>query len=101
MVAMTPLITIQIMGLVYKYKLSRTEEEERSEMGDPEGMPDYTDWERFESEEENYVPQTLLPEVDVEYVAGPEWLRMAYEEKLHDVIDDNEYIDLDDGEENA
>jgi hypothetical protein len=101
LVAMTPLITIQIMGLVYKYKLDRMEEEERREMGDPEGMPDYTDWERFESEEENHVPQTLLPVVDVEYVAGPEWLRVAYEEKLHDVIDDNEYIDLDDGEENA
>jgi hypothetical protein len=98
LVAMTPLITIQIMGLIYKYKLSRTEEEERSEMGEPAGMPDYTDWERFESEEENYTPPTLLPEVDAEYVASPEWLRLAYEDRLHDVIDDNEYIDFDAGE---
>jgi hypothetical protein len=95
LVAMTPLITIQIMGLIYKYKLGRTEKEERSEMGEPENMPAYTDWERFESEEENYVPHVLMPEVDDEYVASPEWLRVAYEDKLHDLIEDNEYIDFD------
>jgi hypothetical protein len=95
LVAMTPLITIQIMGLIYKYKLGKTEREERSEMGEPENMPDYTDWERFESEEENWVPQAWMPDVDAEYVAGPEWLRLAYEDRLHDVIEDNEYIDLD------
>jgi hypothetical protein len=99
LVAMTPLITIQIMGLIYKYKLGKTEKEERSEMGEPQDMPDYTDWERFESEEENYAPHVLMPEVDDEYVASPEWLRVAYEDKLHDVIDDNDYIDFDAGEQ--
>jgi hypothetical protein len=78
LVAMTPLVTIQIMGLVYKFKLNRTEKEERSVMGESEYAPDYTDLDRLAFKDALYGPH-----------AGA-----GRAEALYDAADDNDYIDF-------
>jgi hypothetical protein len=99
LVAMTPLITIQLMGLIYKFKVSKTEKEELSAMGEAEYASGYTafeDLEDLEPESEFYDPGVLTPGADTDYVASADWVKTAYEEKLLDAIEDNKYIDLGD-----
>jgi hypothetical protein len=95
MVAMSPLITIQVMGLVYNIKIRYTAEEEAEEMEDIA--------EEIEVEEENleWIGQSCdvsdyynWPE-NQEFSENMEWVNELREEKLYNQItEDNEYIDF-------
>ena len=95
MVAMTPLITIQIMGLIYNIKIRSTTEEEADVM---EEIAD-----EIEEEEENleWVGQSCdvsdyysWPE-NLEFIENMEWISDLREEKLYnEIIEDNDYIDF-------
>lgn len=95
MVAMTPLITIQIMGLIYNIKIKYTAEEEAVVM---EGIA-----EEIEAEEETieWIGQSCdvsdyynWPE-NQEFIENMGWASELREEKLYNQItEDNEYIDF-------
>jgi hypothetical protein len=95
LIAMTPLITIQILGLIYKFKVSKTEETEVSEvMGDMEGVSDFVGWDSENMEIDVYDPHAFMPGAETEFVASPDWLDKVHDDKLQDIINDNDYIDL-------
>jgi hypothetical protein len=95
MIAMTPLITIQLMGLIYNTKMRYTAKEEAVVM---EGIA-----EEIEAEEEaiEWVGQSCdisdyynWP-VNQEFIENMEWASELREEKLYNQItEDNEYIDF-------
>lgn len=95
MVAMTPLVTIQVMGLIYKIKIKYTAKEEAEVMEDIA--------EEIEDEEENleWIGQNCdvsdyntWPE-NQEFLENMEWVSELREEKLYNQItEDNEYIDF-------
>lgn len=95
MVAMSPLVTIQIIGLIYSIKIRSTTEEEAEVMEDIA--------EEIEVEEENleWVGQSCdvsdyynWPE-NQEFLENMEWINELREEKLYNQItEDNEYIDF-------
>jgi hypothetical protein len=95
MVAMTPLITIQVMGLIYNFKMKDIAEEEEDFMEDiAEGI----------SEEEEgiewYGQSCDVAEHygwmgDTEFIENIEWASDLREEKhYNDRITDNDYIDF-------
>lgn len=95
MVAMTPIITIQIVGVVYKIKLHFTEEEEE------EAMEDIAD----ELEEAVYEWPIDSPESEVvsvidwldnsEFVENVQWAQELHEDQIYEEITtDDEYIDF-------
>lgn len=95
MVAMTPLITIQVMGLIYNFKIKDITEEEEDFMEDIA--------EDIEEEEEGpeWYGQTCdVAEYygwmgDTEFIENIEWASDLREEKLYnDIITDNDYIDF-------
>ena len=71
LVAMTPLITIQILGVIYKWKLKETAEEEHEEMMEPE-----------------------IAMARTEPVITADTLVHATDELLEDLKKDNYYINL-------
>jgi hypothetical protein len=95
MVAMSPLVTIQIIGLIYSIKIRYTTEEEAEVMEDIA--------EEIEEEEENleWIGQCCdvsdyytWPE-NQEFLENMEWINELREEKLYNQItEDNEYIDF-------
>lgn len=95
MVAMTPLITIQVMGLIYNIKIKYTAEEEAEVM---EGIAE-------EMEAEEGILEWIGQSCDVsdyynwpenqEFIENLEWASELREEKLYNQItEDNEYIDF-------
>jgi hypothetical protein len=95
MVAMTPLITIQVMGLIYNLKIKDITEEEEDFMEDIA--------EDIEEEEEG--PEWYGQTCDVaehygwmgdtEFIENIEWASDLREEKIYnDIITDNDYIDF-------
>lgn len=99
MVAMTPLITLQIMGLIYKIKIRSTVNEEAEVMEEIA--------EEIEVEEEHlaWVGQSCdvsdyynMPE-NQEFLENLEWVDELREEKLYnEITEDNEYIDFEEFE---
>ena len=96
MVAMTPLITIQVMGLIYNIKNRYTTEEEADVMEEiAEGIEE-------EEEQLEWVGQSCdvaeyynWPE-NLEFVENMEWANEIREEKLYnEITEDNDYIDFD------
>jgi uncharacterized membrane protein YgcG len=95
LVAMTPLVTIQLMGLAYKLKIRRTEEEELAAMGRISGGAVEAGWEPFEPESEVQEPHYFLDDIDGEFIASPEWAAEIHEALLHRAAAaDDEYIDF-------
>ncbi|MDR1574183.1 MAG: DUF1538 domain-containing protein [Clostridiales Family XIII bacterium] len=94
LVAMTPLITIQIMGLIYKFKLSKTEKEERSVMGESEYAFDRADSDRFAATAALYESDARAPKAGAASVAGVDRAGPVCAETPQDAIDDNDYIDF-------
>lgn len=95
MVAMTPLITIQVMGLIYNFKIKSTVEEE------VDVMEDIAD--EIEEEEEVLAWYGQSCDVaehygwagDTEFIENLEWASDLREEKLYnEIIEDNDYIDF-------
>lgn len=99
MVAMTPLITIQVMGLIYNIKVRTTTMEEE------EFMEEIA--EEIEEEEEQVewygqscdVAEYYGWSVDTEFIENIEWANELREEKIYEEITaDNEYIDFEERE---
>jgi len=94
MVAMTPLITIQVMGLVYNLKIKYTSEEEAEVMEDlAEDIEeeDAMDWygQTCDISEHYNWPDNM------EFMENADWANELREEKLYQVItEDNDYIDF-------
>ncbi|QOX64592.1 DUF1538 domain-containing protein [Anoxybacterium hadale] len=95
MVAMTPLITIQVMGLIYNFKMKDIAEEEEDFIEDIA--------EDIVEEEEGiewYGQSCDVAEhygwmVDTEFIENIEWASDLREEKIYnDRITDNDYIDF-------
>lgn len=95
MVAMTPLITIQIMGLLYSFKIRDIAEEEDDFMEDiAEGIEVEEDLEWYGQScdvAEHYGCMTG----DTEFIENIEWASDLREEKhYNEIIADNDYIDF-------
>jgi hypothetical protein len=95
MVAMTPLITIQVMGVIYRIKIHYTTEEEA------EVMEEIAE----EIEEEEEVLEWIGQSCDVsdyynwpenqEFIENLEWSNELREERLYnEIAEDNDYIDF-------
>lgn len=94
MVAMTPLITIQIVGIVYKIKVKHTEEEESDTMED---IADELEESAIEWNTSDYgeVSESLDWLENTEFVENLEWAKDLREDQLYeDIIADNDYIDF-------
>jgi len=95
MVAMTPLITIQVMGLIYNIKIKYTAEEEADVMEeiaeDIEEKEEIRKWVGQSCDVSDYY---TWPE-NQEFIENMEWSSELREEKLYnEIIEDNEYIDF-------
>jgi hypothetical protein len=83
LVAMTPLITIQILGLVYKYRVAKMEKEENDEMAEVELMAEYVDLEDIEADDAS-------DDSDDRTAAEI----VAREAATQDAVEDNKYLDF-------
>lgn len=95
MVAMTPLVTIQIMGLIYNIKIKNTSEEEEDAIEDIA--------EDIGEEEEDFswygqscdVPKHYNWPDNMEFVENIEWANDLREKMLYnEIVGDNVYIDF-------
>lgn len=95
MVAMTPLITIQILGLLYKLKLKETVEEEAETMEEiAEGLEEEEclEWYGQSCDAAAYYG---WDGGDTEFIENVEWASDLREEKVYnEIIEDNDYIDF-------
>jgi hypothetical protein len=113
MVAMTPLFTVQIIGLMYDRRMKATKTEEQEEMGALAGQmedAEFVDWgvlplsskvdgEPDENVQDDYVQDSYAHEADMDFVASPEWLQAVHVEERHEQVKmDNNYIDFDECE---
>ncbi|MDR0596471.1 MAG: DUF1538 domain-containing protein [Clostridiales Family XIII bacterium] len=115
MVAMTPLFTVQFMGLIYDRRMKATKQGEQDEMGSIaesiEGE-DFADWgvmpqlavadggaAQGEFVQDDFVQDDYAQEADMDFVASPEWVQAVHTAEQHEmVIMDNNYIDFDECE---
>jgi hypothetical protein len=115
MVAMTPLITVQFIGLRYDRRMKATKKEEQEEMGsiaEKIEEEEFVDWgvtprsavaENMAAYEEpvqdDFVQDDYVQEADMDFVASPEWVQAVHTEELHEAVAmDNNYIDFDECE---
>jgi hypothetical protein len=114
MVAMTPLFTVQIIGLMYDRRMKATKAEEQEEMGAiAEQMEDaeFVDWgviplgakdsggAQDDNVQDDYVQDSYVHEADMDFVASPEWVQAVHTEEIHEQVQmDNNYIDFDECE---
>ena len=96
LVAMTPLVTVQLMGLAYKLKIKSAEREELVAMERMYGDAGESGWEPFEHESEVLEPHEFLDGIDGEFIASPEWAAQVHEALLNTAAaTDDDYIDFD------
>lgn len=97
MVAMTPLITIQIMGVIYMIKIKNTVEEEDEvidEFAEEFNYGEIFDWSN--SDDVGDVTETYDWVDDTEFVENMEWASDLREKQVYNnIAADNEYIDFD------
>jgi hypothetical protein len=122
MVAMTPLFTVQIIGLMYDRRMKATKAEEQEEMGTLAGQmedAEFVDWGvmplsaetggagggsgsgglQDENVQDDFVQDSYAQEADMDFVASPEWVQAIHTEELHKQVRmDNNYIDFDECE---
>ncbi|MDD3349861.1 MAG: DUF1538 domain-containing protein [Eubacteriales bacterium] len=98
MVAMTPLITIQSLGILYKEKLRFTEEEEQEtlDLAGERAEEEFFEFMDVPSDGEGVEWSESLANVDVnEWVENIEWAEeLETQRRLADLAADNHYIDL-------
>lgn len=97
MVAMTPLITIQMLGVAYKIKIKQTEKEEIEAMEEmTDGILDETemfDWSH--STESSDVVEDYGWIDDTEFVENYDWAEELREERLaEEIAADNDFINF-------
>jgi hypothetical protein len=118
MVAMTPLFTVQIIGLMYDRRMKATKAEEQEEMG---AIAESVEEEEFvgwgaaapravasgdgaegaedENVQDDYVQDDYAQEANMDFVASPEWVEAVHTEERHEEVTmDNNYIDFDECE---
>lgn len=89
LVAMTPLVTIQVMGLIYKMKLRDTTDEELETFEELIEEEEIIEWSAPDA----------LDLVDMEFVASPEWAVLIHDDEILDKIaSDNAYINFEDSD---
>jgi hypothetical protein len=114
MVAMTPLFTVQIIGLMYDRRMKKTKAEEQNEMGATAETieEEFVGWGvaplsaaatggsgESENVQDDYVQDDYVQEADMDFVASPEWVEAVHTEELHEQVSmDNNYIDFDECE---
>lgn len=98
MVAMTPLITIQILGILYKQRLRFTEEEEEDvlEMAGEAAEGEFPEWLETPSDAEGVEWSEALSALESsEYIENLEWAEdLEQQRRLSDLASDNYYIDF-------
>ncbi|HWQ79172.1 MAG TPA: DUF1538 domain-containing protein [Anaerovoracaceae bacterium] len=94
MVAMTPLITIQVMGLIYNLKLKETVEEEVETM--EEIAEEIEEKECFVWTGQTCdVAEDYSGDSDTEFIENVEWASDLRDEMVYnEIIEDNDYIDF-------
>jgi hypothetical protein len=99
MVAMTPLVTIQAMGVIYNIKMRYTAEEEADVMEDiAEDLEEEEILEWWHGQSCDVSDYYNWPE-NQEFVENLEWENELREEKLHnEITEDNDYIDFEEME---
>jgi len=99
MVAMTPLVTIQAMGVIYNIKMRYTAEEEADVMEDiAEDLEEEEILEWWHGQSCDVSDYYNWPE-NQEFVENLEWESELREEKLHnEITEDNDYIDFEEME---
>jgi hypothetical protein len=110
MVAMTPLFTVQVLGLMYDRRMKATKAEEQEEMGAIAEIveeEEFVDWgaippraeEMGENVQDDYVQDDYAQDADMDFVASPEWVQALHTDELHEEVTmDNNYIDFDECE---
>jgi hypothetical protein len=115
MVAMTPLFTIQIIGLMYDRRIKAAKAEEQDEMSAiAESVEEnaFVDWglappaathtsgaAADDNVQDDYVQDDYAQDADMDFVASPEWVQAVHTDEVHEsVIMDNNYIDFDECE---
>lgn len=102
MVAMTPLFTIQIVGLIYKIKMADTTDEEREtieDIADEIEEAEFVDWGESIQSSEVYDSYDDVGIENMEFVASPEWAEVLHDERVwEEITSDNSYIDFDEME---
>jgi len=100
LVAMTPLFTVQIVGLVYKKRMSVLAGAEESEIKTiSQELGEKQVGERWGAAEYSDASGRFDVDVDMDYAASMEWAEEVYtEEAARRASEDNEYIDFEDVE---
>lgn len=102
MVAMTPLFTIQIIGLIYKIKVQDTSMDEWGTIEDlADGIEerDFIDWGESNPASEVYDDYKDIAVENMDFVASPEWAEVLHDENVwEEITTDNSYIDFDEME---
>jgi Protein of unknown function (DUF1538). len=95
MVAMTPLISVQVMGLIYKIKVRNTaveEEDVMEEIAEEIEEKECIEWNGQTCDVAEYYGWSD----NMEFIENMEWASDFREEKLYnDIAADNDYIDFD------
>jgi hypothetical protein len=97
MVAMMPLVTVQVIGFIYDRKLRSTKAEEEVVLGDiAHDIEEHkqVDWGQHTTMYASEVVDDY--QMDNEYAASDEWIQQVHDEIVKfDVQADNNYIDFD------
>ena len=96
MVAMTPLFTVQAVGLVYKRKIAAAASEESEAIESiSHGLEEQRITERWGAMEYSEKDSRFDADVDMDYAASPEWAEEVISDQLtRRISHDNEYIDF-------
>ena len=98
LVAMTPLFTVQIVGLIYKRKMADTQ---GAEEGSLETITHQLETqrvtERWGAAEYSDEQSRFDADVDMDYAASPEWIEeVSAASMVRRIASDNDYIDFED-----
>ncbi|MDR3071975.1 MAG: DUF1538 domain-containing protein [Clostridiales Family XIII bacterium] len=98
MVAMTPLVTVQLIGFVYQLKMRRADAEETEayeELAKDFEDKHFVEWISKASDPTDVIDD-FVAQADMEFVASPEWLSLVHQDQIHsEIVKDNKYIDFD------
>jgi hypothetical protein len=102
LVAMTPLFTVQIVGLIYKRKMAITaSDEDEALVSISQTIEDQKIRDRWGRSEYSDEESRFDAEVDMDYAASPEWAEEVISEQIaRRIANDNDYIDFEEPEDN-
>jgi hypothetical protein len=97
LVAMTPLFTVQVVGLIYKSKMAAAVSDESEALETiSQTIEDQKINERWGRSEYSDEESRFDAEVDMDYAASPEWAEEVISDQIaRRIAKDNDYIDFD------